>query len=264
MGRLAWSQARFRLARTLALIAGVLVAATAFTVLTAASQTAQLRTTGEVSAHFSPAYDILVRPRGARTAVENKTGTVQPDFLSGIYGGITMTQCHKIQQVPGVHYRRTVGFVFQRYNLLPALTALDNIIAPVLPYRTRWDKRARARDLLVAVGLAGREGSLPSRMSGGEQQRIAIARALINTPALLLADEPTGNLDSGNAAEILDLLARLRAEHDMTIVLVSHDPQIAARAERLIRLRDGAVIDDIQLTGNRLVQDVIRDVGQLG
>ena len=79
-------------------------------------------------------------------------------------------------------YRRTVGFVFQRYNLLPGLTAVDNVMAPVLPYRTRWDKRQRARDLLEAVGLAGRERSLPARMSGGEQQRIAIARALINTP----------------------------------------------------------------------------------
>jgi len=102
MGRLAWSQVRFRLARTLALIAGVLVAATAFTVLTAASRTAQLRTVGSVSANFSPAYDILVRPSGARTAVENLTGTVQPDFLSGIYGGITMAQYHKVQQIPGV------------------------------------------------------------------------------------------------------------------------------------------------------------------
>ncbi len=161
-------------------------------------------------------------------------------------------------------YRRTVGFVFQRYNLLPALTALDNVIAPVLPYRTGWDKRQRARELLAAVGLAGRERSLPSRMSGGEQQRIAIARALINTPALLLADEPTGNLDSGNAAGILDLLAHLRAEHHITILLASHDPQIAARAERLIRLRDGAVVDDIQLTGDRPVEDLIRRISQLG
>ncbi len=161
-------------------------------------------------------------------------------------------------------YRRTVGFVFQRYNLLPALTALDNVIAPVLPYRTPWDKRDRARQLLAAVGLAGRERSLPARMSGGEQQRIAIARALVNTPSLLLADEPTGNLDSANATEILDLLAGLRAEHQMTIILASHDPQIAARAERLIRLRDGAVIDDIQLTADRPVEDLLRDVGQLG
>jgi putative ABC transport system ATP-binding protein len=160
-------------------------------------------------------------------------------------------------------YRRTVGFVFQRYNLLPGLTALDNIIAPVLPYRTSWDKRDRARGLLAAVGLGGRERSLPARMSGGEQQRIAIARALINTPPLLLADEPTGNLDSATAAGILDLPARLRAEHDMTIILASHDPQIAARAERLIRLRDGAVVDDLQLTQDRPVEDIIRHISQL-
>ncbi|MGH3163929.1 MAG: ABC transporter ATP-binding protein [Streptosporangiaceae bacterium] len=174
------------------------------------------------------------------------------------------TEVTALRGAPQADYRRTVGFVFQRYNLLPGLTALDNVIAPVLPYRTRWDKRDRARDLLAAVGLAGRERSLPARMSGGEQQRIAIARALINTPALLLADEPTGNLDSANATEILDLLARLRAEHDMTIVLASHDPQVAARSERLIRLRDGAVTDDIPLTRDRPVQDVIRHVGQLG
>ncbi len=161
-------------------------------------------------------------------------------------------------------YRRTVGFVFQRYNLLPGLTALDNVIAPVLPYRTGWDKRDRARGLLEAVGLAGRERSLPARMSGGEQQRIAIARALINTPPLLLADEPTGNLDSATAAGILDLLTRLRAEHEMTIILASHDPQIAARAERLIRLRDGAVVDDLQLTQDRPVEDIIRHISQLG
>ena len=111
MGRLAWSQVRFRLARTLALIAGVLVAATGFTVLTAASQTAQLRTVGTVSAHFVAAYDILVRPRGARTAVENRTGTVQPDFLWGIYGGITLAQYHQIQQVPGVQVAAPIAMI---------------------------------------------------------------------------------------------------------------------------------------------------------
>jgi putative ABC transport system ATP-binding protein len=161
-------------------------------------------------------------------------------------------------------YRRTVGFVFQRYNLLPALTALDNVLAPVLPYRTGRSNRERARELLAAVGLAGREQSLPGRMSGGEQQRVAIARALINTPSLLLADEPTGNLDSRTAAEILDLLGRLRQQHPVTILLASHDPQIAARCERLIRLRDGAVIDDIELAGGYPVDDTIRRVGQLG
>jgi putative ABC transport system permease protein len=111
MGRLAWSQVRSRPARTLALIVGVLVAATAFTVLTAAARTAQLRTVGEVSAHYAPAYDILVRPKGARTAVENETGTVQPDFLSGIYGGITMAQYRQIQQIPGVQVAAPIAMV---------------------------------------------------------------------------------------------------------------------------------------------------------
>jgi putative ABC transport system permease protein len=111
MGRLAWSQVRFRPARALALIVGVLVAATAFTVLTAASRTAQARTVGKVSANFRPAYDILVRPKGARSAVESKTGTVAPDFLSGIYGGITMAQWHQIEQIPGVEVAAPIAMV---------------------------------------------------------------------------------------------------------------------------------------------------------
>jgi ABC-type phosphonate transport system ATPase subunit len=113
----------------------------------------------------------------------------------------------------------------------------------------------------AALGLAAAAefaGQLPCRSSGWPSP------ALINTPALLLADEPTGNLDSQNAAEILDLLASLREEHTMTIVLASHDPQIAARSERLIRLRDGAVVDDIELSDGYSVEDMIRRVGQLG
>jgi putative ABC transport system ATP-binding protein len=161
-------------------------------------------------------------------------------------------------------YRRTVGFVFQGYHLLPALTALDNVIAPVLPYRTSFNKRERSRELLAAVGLAGREHSLPGKMSGGEQQRVAIARALVNSPALVLADEPTGNLDSANATEILQLLTALRSDNEMTIILATHDPQVAAYADRLIRLRDGAVVDDIVLTQGYPVEDVVRRVGQLG
>jgi putative ABC transport system ATP-binding protein len=185
----------------------------------------------------------------------------RPDSGTIISGGTEVTA---LRGAPLAAYRRTIGFVFQRYNLLPALTTLDNVIAPVLPYRTSWNKRNRGRQLLAAVGLAGREQSLPARMSGGEQQRVAIARALINSPSLLLADEPTGNLDSHNAAEILTLLVRLRDEHKMTIVLASHDPQIAARSERLVRLRDGAVVDDIDLTEGYPAEDTIRHVGQLG
>jgi putative ABC transport system ATP-binding protein len=178
-----------------------------------------------------------------------------------INGGTNVTTLHGAALAG---YRRTVGFIFQRYNLLPALTALDNVIAPVLPYRTTFNKRERGRELLAAVGLAGREQSLPAKMSGGEQQRVAIARALINTPSLLLADEPTGNLDSANATEILQLLAMLRQEHTMTVILATHDPQIAAHSERLIRLRDGAVVDDIDLTGGYPAEEMIRRVGQLG
>ena len=161
-------------------------------------------------------------------------------------------------------YRRTVGFVFQAYHLLPALTALDNVIAPVLPYRTSFSKKERARELLAAVGLAGREQSLPARLSGGEQQRVAIARALINSPALLLADEPTGNLDSATADEILELIGTLRRDRAMTIIMATHDPQVAARCERLIRLRDGAIVDDIDLSGGTPADAVLRRVGQLG
>jgi putative ABC transport system ATP-binding protein len=161
-------------------------------------------------------------------------------------------------------YRRTVGFVFQRYHLLPALTALDNVIMPVLPYGKGRNARERGRKLLAAVGLAGREQSLPSQLSGGEQQRVAIARALIGSPALLLADEPTGNLDSQNAKEILDLISALRQSSPMTIVLATHDPQIAARCDRLIRLRDGAVVDDIDLTGEYPPDETLRRIGQLG
>ena len=186
----------------------------------------------------------------------------RPDSGTIISGGTEVTALRGGQLAA---YRRTVGFVFQRYNLLPALTALDNVIAPVLPYRTGWNKRERGRALLAAVGLDGREQSLPSRMSGGEQQRVAIARALVTTPLLLLADEPTGNLDSRNATEILGLLARLREEHQMTVILASHDPQVAARCERLIRLRDGAVIEEIELAGDGLsAEDVLRRAGQLG
>jgi putative ABC transport system ATP-binding protein len=181
--------------------------------------------------------------------------------------GTIISDGQDLTALPGgalASYRRSVGFVFQSYHLLPALTALDNVIAPVLPYRTSFNKRERGRQLLAAVGLAGREHSLPAKMSGGEQQRVAIARALVNAPALLLADEPTGNLDSGTASEVLQLLTGLRSDHEMTIILATHDPQVAAHAERLIRLRDGAVVDDIALTQGVAAEEVIRRVGQLG
>ncbi|MGW4892482.1 ABC transporter ATP-binding protein [Kitasatospora sp. NPDC004240] len=140
-------------------------------------------------------------------------------------------------------YRRGIGIVFQRFHLLPALTALDNVVAPVLPVRTTFDKRERARELLAAVGLAGREDALPAKLSGGQQQRVAIARALVNSPSVLLADEPTGNLDSRTGEAVVDLLLRLRAEYGTTMVVATHDPALAARCDERIHLRDGRRTD---------------------
>ena len=197
-----------------------------------------------------------------KSTVLHMIGAIErPDSGVIISNGTDVTALRGAAQAD---YRRTVGFVFQRYNLLPGLTALDNVIAPVLPYRTRWDKRAPGPGP-AGSGRPGRTRTLPARPDVWRRAAAHRHRPRPDQhPRLLLADEPTGNLDSANAAEILDLLARLRAEHGMTIILASHDPQIAARAERLIRLRDGAVVDDIQLTGDRPVQDVIRHISQLG
>jgi putative ABC transport system ATP-binding protein len=140
-----------------------------------------------------------------------------------------------------VAYRRTVGFVFQSFALLDALTARENVMVPLLPYDVGFDKVARADVLLASVGLGGRENSLPSRLSGGQQQRVSIARALANHPRLLLADEPTGNLDTTTGAQILDLLLGLRDKHGLTIALATHDPAIAARSDHIIEIRDGLI-----------------------
>src|SRR5882757_3732789 len=124
-------------------------------------------------------------------------------------------------------YRRSVGFVFQRYHLLPALTAEDNVAAPLLPFRVPFDKRARARELLDVVGIGERRTALPSQLSGGQQQRVAIARALVGDPRLLLADEPTGNLDSARTEEIVDLLLTLRDQRGMTVIIATHEQDVA-------------------------------------
>ena len=141
-----------------------------------------------------------------------------------------------------VGYRRTVGFVFQSFALLPALTARDNVMLPVLPYRSGRQDLGRAAELLAHVGLAGREDAVPSQLSGGQRQRVAIARALMGDPRLLVADEPTGNLDSATGDEIVELLFDLRDSRGITIVIGTHDEGLAARCDAIIRLRDGRVV----------------------
>jgi putative ABC transport system ATP-binding protein len=136
----------------------------------------------------------------------------------------------------------TVGFVFQSFHLIPTLTARENVQVP-LELRGE-DGRARALELLQRVGLGDRGHHYPAQLSGGEQQRVAVARAFANRPKLLFADEPTGNLDAANGHNVVELLAELNRELGTTIVLVTHEPELAGRAHRVLRLRDGAVVED--------------------
>jgi putative ABC transport system ATP-binding protein len=140
---------------------------------------------------------------------------------------------------------RTIGFVFQAFQLLPRTTALENVALPLV-YRgvRRAERRRRAAEALEAVNLGHRIGHRPTQMSGGEQQRVAIARALVGEPAVLLADEPTGNLDTVNGDEVMAILERLNKERGVAVVLVTHEADIAARARRIIRVRDGLIEDD--------------------
>ena len=145
--------------------------------------------------------------------------------------------------------RRSVGFVFQAFHLMDELTALENIELPaLLAGCSQRAARRRARDLLEQVDLSDRATHLPSALSGGQRQRVAIARALANEPAVVMADEPTGNLDSGATLEVLRLFDRLHAA-GQTLVIVTHDERIAATADRLVSIRDGAFVDETRLAG---------------
>lgn len=138
-----------------------------------------------------------------------------------------------------------IGFIFQAFHLLPTFTALENVQMPMFETdMTAAEREDRAVNLLKSVGLEHRFDHFPAKMSGGERQRVAIARSLANDPAVLLADEPTGNLDSENSGLILDLIVRLHQEQNMTLVLVTHDPAIARRASRIIQMKDGRIIAD--------------------
>ncbi|GLX96268.1 ABC transporter ATP-binding protein [Herbidospora sp. NBRC 101105] len=141
---------------------------------------------------------------------------------------------------------RMIGFVFQSFHLLARTSALDNVALPLV-YRgvARADRRKRARAALEAVGLAHRLDHRPSQMSGGEQQRVAIARALVGDPQVVLADEPTGNLDTRNGEEVMGLLERLNADQGVAIVLVTHEAEVANRARRQIHVRDGLIERDV-------------------
>jgi putative ABC transport system ATP-binding protein len=138
---------------------------------------------------------------------------------------------------------RKIGFVFQSFHLIPSMTAAENVLAP-MEIMGRKDAAARARRLLEDVELTERAHHYPSQLSGGEQQRVAIARAFANEPSILLADEPTGNLDSRNGRHVFDLMVEMNRRRGATLVLVTHDHELAARADRRVSLRDGRVVSD--------------------
>ena len=149
---------------------------------------------------------------------------------------------------------RTIGFVFQSFNLLPRTSALENVELPLLYNGKHWplpERHRRSRALLEMVGLGERLDHTPSQLSGGQQQRVAIARALVNEPGLILADEPTGNLDSRTSVEIMEILQRLNRETGVTVVLITHEPDIAQYAERMVAFRDGKVVKDVRVENRR-------------
>jgi putative ABC transport system ATP-binding protein len=175
---------------------------------------------------------------GGKSTLLNLIGALdRPSSGEILVGG------ERVAGLNGARYRgNVVGFVFQFHNLIPTLTALENIQLPMFGHELGRSARVeRARQLLDEVGLSARAGAYPPTLSGGERQRVAIARALANEPRVLLADEPTGALDSATGDQIVELLQSVRAQRGTTVLLVTNDPDVAARADRILRIRDGRI-----------------------
>ena len=169
---------------------------------------------------------------------------------SGLYS-VDGLEVYQLGQDQRADFRREfLGFVFQSFHLVPYLTILENVTLPLVTIKTNGrTKRSMAEGALSRVGLAGKAHRLPNQVSGGEQERVAIARAIVNEPPILLADEPSGNLDTKTTREVMDLFRSLNQE-GMTIVMVTHSPECAGYAQRLLRISDGLLVEDVPLNGN--------------
>jgi putative ABC transport system ATP-binding protein len=188
-------------------------------------------------------YVVIMGPSGSgKSTLLNLIGALdRPNAGEVFFLGKPLSQIKNLDQLRA----RKIGFVFQSFYLLPTLSALENVQIPMFETSMQAKDRLRkSQELLASVGMSHRAHHLPSRLSVGEKQRVAIARALANDPELLLADEPTGNLDSHTAIEVLNLLQKIHQERGMALVIVTHDQEIAGRAERIIRLSDGRVVED--------------------
>jgi putative ABC transport system ATP-binding protein len=175
---------------------------------------------------------------GGKSTLLNLIGALdRPDAGSIVVDGLDVTGLDD----PARYRARTVAFVFQFHNLITTLNAVENVQIPMLGIRPRVERERRARELLVEVGLAERVRSYPPTLSGGERQRVAIARALANDPRVLLADEPTGSLDTDTGTQILELLRRVRNERGATILMVTNDDAVAGQADRVLQIRDGVL-----------------------
>ena len=210
--------------------------------------------TGKVTVPALQGIDLRVK-RGEMVAIMGPSGcgkTTTLNCLSGldeIDSGSVMVDGQLIHDLPDDErsdYRaRRMGFVFQLYNLLPVLTAVENVEMPLLVSGiSSKEARQRSLELLDQMGLADRAAHLPAELSGGQRQRVTIARALVNRPAIVWADEPTGDLDSETAQEIMDLMIRLNKDAGETFIIVTHSREVGDIANRIVRMRDGLVIDD--------------------
>jgi putative ABC transport system ATP-binding protein len=175
---------------------------------------------------------------GGKSTLLNLIGALdRPDAGAIVVDGLDVTRLDD----PARYRARTVAFVFQFHNLITTLSAVENVQIPMLGTRPRADRERRARELLVEVGLGERVRSYPPTLSGGERQRVAIARALANDPRVLLADEPTGALDTDTGTQILELIRRVRDERGTTILMVTNDDAVAGQADRVLQIRDGVL-----------------------